>query len=39
MTDLKRLYDLAYQFRHAKIWNKIRENEVFAVDSPEGTFR
>ena len=36
MTDVKRLYDLAYQFRNAKIWTKLRENEVFAVDSPEG---
>lgn len=36
MADMKRLYDLAYQFRNAKLWNKIREDEVFAVDSPEG---
>jgi len=36
MPDMKKLYDLAYQFRNEKIWTKVFEEEVFAVDLPDG---
>ena len=32
----KRLYDLAYQFRKSKIWKKMREDELFAVELDGG---
>ncbi|MBQ9197851.1 MAG: hypothetical protein IJ157_11525 [Clostridia bacterium] len=32
----KELYDLAYAFKRSKIWNKILENEIFAVDMGDG---
>ncbi len=32
----KRLYDLAYQFRKTKIWTKMYEDEIFAVELDGG---
>ena len=35
MMNKKHLYDLAYEFRNAKIWKQVFEEELFAVKLPK----